>query len=236
MPKSTNPLSQTTGSTQQVWHNRTTGFLKSTLAFLTGPNKTIMYEAFCERSTGAELPCNTDQRSFKAYLSRWLAATTLLAPWTAETIMPLLRASALAAAQSCVGGSDGVTCGNKWWVEGWDGWYGVGEQMSALEVVQTNLVGGVKGPLSDVAGGTSKGDASAGGGQEGVPPDGFHDDDLSNNDRRGAIAVTVFLIFGMLLGAWWVITLHFFISVSDLFDVIFLLIMFFHCGIRDETD
>lgn len=54
------------------------------------------------------------------------------------------------------GWNDGVTCGHKWWVEGWDGQYGVGEQMSALEVIQSNLVERVKGPLSSETGGTSK--------------------------------------------------------------------------------
>lgn len=161
-----------------------------------------MFEAACERNVpGAQLSCNVDQRSFKAYLSRWLAATTLLAPWTADTIMPLLRGSALAAAQSCSGGSNGVTCGNKWWVEGWDGLYGVGEQMSALEVIQSNLIARARGPLSDATGGTSKGDAGAGGGEDKVP-EGVEGDDMSSRDRGGAIALTVFLVLTMLGAAW----------------------------------
>jgi mannan endo-1,6-alpha-mannosidase len=100
--------------------------LKSSLIFFTGENKTIMFEVGCERNPpDSEGRCNVDQRSFKAYLSRWLAATSILAPWTSEMITPLLRDSALAAAQSCSGGTDGVTCGLKWWVEGWDGDYGL---------------------------------------------------------------------------------------------------------------
>jgi mannan endo-1,6-alpha-mannosidase len=161
-----------------------------------------MFEAACERNVpGAQLSCNIDQRSFKAYLSRWLAATTLLAPWTAETIMPLLRGSALAAAQSCAGGSDGVTCGNRWWVEGWDGLYGVGEQMSALEVIQSCLVATVHAPLSGSTGGTSKGDAGAGGGEGGLP-EGISGNAMSSRERAGAIAVTVFLSLGTLWAAW----------------------------------
>jgi len=146
------------------------------------------------------MSCNTDQRSFKAYLSRWLAATTLLAPWTADTIMPLLQSSALAAAQSCSGGSDGVTCGNKWWVAGWDGLYGVGEQMSALEVIQSTLVVRARGPLSGATGGTSRGDPSAGSGSvKGAPKEAS---DLSPSDRKGAIALTIMLVFIMLGTAW----------------------------------
>lgn len=197
-------LPQTTGETQQMWRNRTEGFLKAALVFFTGSNntetnKTIMFEAACERGPpGTDQGCNVDQRSFKAYFSRWLAATVLLAPWTADTIMPLLRTSALAAAQSCSGGSDGVTCGTKWWVPGWDGQYGVGEQMSALEVIQSNLVVRAKGPLSNSTGGTSRGDPSAGSGHGGPPP--LHD--LNPKDRKGAIALTVILVLTMLGTAW----------------------------------
>ena len=197
-------VSQTTGETQQIWRNRTEGLLKAALVFFTGfndteTNKTIMFEAACERAPpGGDQGCNVDQRSFKAYFSRWLAATTQLAPWTADTIMPLLRTSALAAAQSCSGGTDGVTCGIKWWVPGWDGQYGVGEQMSALEVIQSNLVARVKGPLSNATGGTSKGDPSAGTGHGGPPP--LHD--LNPRDRKGAIALTVVLVLAMTGTAW----------------------------------
>ena len=189
-----------------MWRNRTEGFLKAALVFFTGPNgtdanKTIMFEAACERNVpGSALSCNVDQRSFKAYLSRWLAATTLLAPWTADTIMPLMRSSALAAAQSCSGGSDGVTCGNKWWTQGWDGSYGVGEQMSALEVIQSNLISRARGPLSGATGGTSKGDPSAGsGGVNGRPKEA---DALGSSDRKGATALTVMLVLMMLGAAW----------------------------------
>jgi mannan endo-1,6-alpha-mannosidase len=181
-------------------NNHQKGFLKSSLAFFTGSNKTIMFEAGCERNPPANA-CNTDQRSFKAYLSRWLAATSLLAPWTSETITPLLRDSALAAAQSCSGGTDGVTCGEKWWTEGWDGVYGVGEQMCALEVIQSNLIARVKGPLSDANGGTSKGDPGAGGGEAKVP-DGYGDDEMSVKDRKGAAGLTVVLVLLMLGGGW----------------------------------
>ena len=83
--------------------------------------------------------CDTDQLSFKAYTSRWLAATTQLAPFTASTIQPLLKSSAMAAAQQCSGPNN--ECGFKW-TQGatWDGTTGVGQQMSALEVIQANLV------------------------------------------------------------------------------------------------
>jgi mannan endo-1,6-alpha-mannosidase len=160
-----------------------------------------MFEAGCERNPpNTAASCNVDQRSFKAYLSRWLAATSILAPWTGELIIPLLRDSALAAAQSCSGGTDGVTCGLKWWFEGWDGEFGVGEQMSALEVIQSNLISRVQGPFSGANGGTSKGDASAGGGEPGIPPPGH--EQLSPKDRKGATALTAVLVL-VTLGTGW---------------------------------
>jgi mannan endo-1,6-alpha-mannosidase len=79
--------------------------------------------------------------SFKAYLSRWMAASTKVAPWLYDDIKPYLAASAQAAALSCTGGDDGTTCGTRWWNNGvWDGATGVGQQMSALEVIQSNLI------------------------------------------------------------------------------------------------
>lgn len=124
----------------------------------------IMYEAICEPYPRG---CNTDQKSFKAYFSRWLAITTQMAPYTADLILPKLRISAVAALKTCVGGSDGVTCGLKWY-EGdwgaWDGNFGVGEQMAVMEVTQGLLIPGKPAPFTDVEGGNSTGDPTAGGG------------------------------------------------------------------------
>lgn len=123
---------------QEMWKERTLGLLATSKIFFSPlSNATdIMYEAACEPYDR----CNNDQFSFKAYLARWLAKTMILAPFTAKTIRPLLEASAIAAAESCSGGTDGVTCGTKWWVGGWDGTSGAGQQMSALEVVQSLLI------------------------------------------------------------------------------------------------
>jgi Glycosyl hydrolase family 76. len=105
--------------------------------------------------------CNVDQRSFKAYLSRWMAATTKVAPFTYDLIAPKLQASALAAAQQCNGADN--ACGLRWTMgTQYDGSAGVGEQMSALEIFQSNLIDQVVGPVTNKTGGTSQGDSSAG--------------------------------------------------------------------------
>ena len=63
-----------------------------------------------------------------------------VAPWLENSVSPFLQASAAAAAKSCSGGTDGVTCGTSWQAGKWDGAYGVGQQMSALEVIQSALI------------------------------------------------------------------------------------------------
>jgi mannan endo-1,6-alpha-mannosidase len=87
----------------------------------------IMSEFQCEPASN----CNNDQSSFKAYLARWLAVTTLLVPSTKDQIMPKLQASASGAAGQCVGGSNGRTCGRRWYTSTWDGTSGVGQQVSS---------------------------------------------------------------------------------------------------------
>lgn len=157
-----------------------------------------MYEAACEPYN----TCDTDQLSFKAYLARWMAATTKVAPWTYDYVSPYLIASANAAAQSCSGGEDGVTCGTKWNIGKWDGTYGVGQQMNALEVIQSNLIQKVVGPVGNSSGGTSQGDPSAGTGETnylGVPVG-----KVKTADRVGAGVLTAVMLIGTLGGAWYV--------------------------------
>jgi mannan endo-1,6-alpha-mannosidase len=86
----------------------------------------IMEEYLCEENGY----CNQDQKSFKAYLSRWLATTAMLVPDTWDTIIPLLTITAEAAAGQCTGGSSGTMCSQKWWEETHTGETGVGEQVS----------------------------------------------------------------------------------------------------------
>ncbi|KAH3663813.1 hypothetical protein OGAPHI_005216 [Ogataea philodendri] len=105
-------------------------------------NNSIMFEYMCEKSTS----CNNDQRSFKSVFSRMMGLTAKLVPDYHDKILDILDTSANGAAQSCSGGSDGHTCGRNWAYGGWDGWYGLGEQMSALEVIQNTLIDSADGP------------------------------------------------------------------------------------------
>ncbi|KAF4635076.1 hypothetical protein G7Y89_g3034 [Cudoniella acicularis] len=129
-----------------MWQERTQGFLNSTANFFTPfDNATdIMYEPACE-TVGA---CDNDQYSFKAYLSRFMWAATLLAPFTNETTTTLLTKSAQAAATACSGPSDGVTCGQKWYTGGYDGKYGVGEQMKTRAMEALGVASSIAGLIS----------------------------------------------------------------------------------------
>ena len=96
-----------------------------------------MVEVACENTN----TCNNDEMSFKAYLSRWMAATTTLAPFTTDYVKQKLSVSAMAAVQQCSGGSTGTKCGLRWFRRSaFDGSTGVGQQMAALEVVISNML------------------------------------------------------------------------------------------------
>lgn len=102
--------------------------------------------------------------SFKAYLTRWLASTTQMAPYTYDLIMPKLKTSAVAAAKQCTGGDSGRACGLSWSSGTFDGTQGVGQQMAAMSAIFVNLLGlqPISGPVTNSTGGTSVGNSNAG--------------------------------------------------------------------------
>ncbi|KAI3328331.1 mannan endo-1,6-alpha-mannosidase DCW1-like protein [Ustulina deusta] len=129
----------------QIWADRTNGLLQASRSYFSPfPNATnIMYEHACEEYD----TCNTDMKSFKGYLSRFMAATTQVMPSTLHDVQELLSASAVAAGKACSGGDNRTVCGQKWYVGGYDGNPGLGQQMSALETVQALLAFGAQPPL-----------------------------------------------------------------------------------------
>jgi mannan endo-1,6-alpha-mannosidase len=157
-----------------------------------------MYERACETVN----TCMVDQRSFKGYLARWMAATTQMAPFTFDQIMPKLKATAEAAAKTCTGGPKGSSCGMKWTEKKWDNTRDFGQQMAALEVIQANLVTRVAAPVTDHDGGTSKGDPSAGGKPE-QPKPGSLMRDITTADRAGAGILTAMMMVAIGGSAGW---------------------------------
>ena len=139
------------------WRARIDGMVKAIgKNFMKG---NVMSEEACE-PIGT---CKTDQLSFKAYLTRWLAATTQLAPWTATEITPWLQESARAAAQQCSGPVGKAQCGLQWTKRSqFDGLTGLGQQMAAMNIFGANLVAGSTSPVTGSTGGTSESDPNAG--------------------------------------------------------------------------
>ncbi|KAF2839831.1 glycoside hydrolase family 76 protein [Patellaria atrata CBS 101060] len=181
-----------------VWRQRTQGILEGTSVFFKD-NTNVMFEVACEPNG----KCDVDQRSFKAYLARWMAATTKVAPWTRDYIMPKLQASATNAALQCSGGDDGKQCGLRWTnAAAFDGSVGVGEQMSALEVIQANLIDKVSGPLTNRTGGRSRGDNNAGSQSETTP---LKFNEITTGDKAGAGILTAFALAAICGGAWWLV-------------------------------
>ncbi|KAH8646543.1 putative mannan endo-1,6-alpha-mannosidase DFG5 [Tricladium varicosporioides] len=176
-----------------IWQERVSGLLNTTISkfFVDG----VMRE-LCEPSG----KCNVDQRSFKAYLARWLAATVRLAPFTEKTITPLLQSSAAAALKTCTAGTSGTQCGLMWTTGSFDGSLGVGESMAALEVVQSNLITTTSAWASAAKGtGNSTGDITAG--TTGAANKALTLKPITAGDRIGAGVLTALVMIGVVGGS-----------------------------------
>lgn len=137
------------------------------------------------------MSCTTDMLSFKGYLHRWLATATQLAPFLADTVLPILKTSAQAAVSTCTGEENGRTCGFKWATKAYDGSKGAGQQMNVLGAVSSLLIKQVGGPVTNSTGGTSKGDPDAG-----MHSDKFrgNDDPPTAGDKAGASILTIVVL------------------------------------------
>ena len=128
------------------WIDRATNLLSGAEWFF-GPydNSTdILYEGACEVIDS----CNADMTTHKAYLARFMWQSTWMLPSLRPKVERYLSASAKAAVQTCTGGDNGMQCGIKWYVGGHDGNIGLGQQMTALEVIQGFLIDEAEPPLS----------------------------------------------------------------------------------------
>lgn len=160
----------------------------------------IMYEQSCEPINN----CNTDQNSFKAYMSRWMGATVQIAPFTFDLIMPKLQASAEAAAKACVEDGEGYKCGLKWTTGTYNDPEDLGTDMSALEVIQSVLSPKVDAPVTHDRGGTSKGDPSAGK-DDSDKDQGADLGPITTGDKAGAGILTFLVLGGIIAGSVWAV-------------------------------
>ncbi len=188
-----------------LWRDRTQKLLDRSIAFFGDPVTKILIEISCE--TQVPPTCNTDMKSFKAYITRWMAATTKMAPFTYDQISEFLLINAKAAAAQCTGGPKGRECGLKWINGGqvgvWDGTTGVGEQMGALEVIQSTLIRETVGPVTNDTGGTSVGDNDAGTGAVDIKGLYWGEKEVSSKDRAGAGVLTAVMVVGIIAMLSW---------------------------------
>ncbi|EQB47308.1 glycosyl hydrolase family 76 [Colletotrichum gloeosporioides Cg-14] len=121
---------------QSLWHDRAVKMLDTSKHFF-GPfeNSTnIMYEPACE-TVGT---CNTDMKTFKGYLSRFMYKSAQDLPELKPEVLKLMTPTTQAAANACTANDTGVVCGQKWYVGGNDQSVGLGQMMSALEALVLN--------------------------------------------------------------------------------------------------
>lgn len=93
----------------------------------------VLTEATCVGQSS----CSTDEFAFRAILARALYNANSGA--LTDSITPLLQSSATGAAAQCSGGKDGTTCGSDWASSKWDGTQGLGQDLSALEIILATL-------------------------------------------------------------------------------------------------
>ncbi|KAI0398310.1 glycoside hydrolase family 76 protein [Xylariaceae sp. FL0594] len=191
-----------------TWRDRTQGLAQRAAGFF---DDGVAVERQCEPAG----QCDTDQLSFKAYLMRWMAGASQMAPFTFDILMPLVRSSAAAAALQCSGspavnlyrGDPGTACGTRWTRKGaYDGTAGVGQQMSALSAVQYTLVKkestANQAPVTASTGGTSQGNVNAGAATDTKIP---APRPITTAERVAAGFATTAVLFGVLAGGIFVV-------------------------------
>jgi len=177
----------------EIWKIRVDNLLSNVFKFFFYPDNLIMFEPICEPFWGGQA-CNTDQKSFKAYLARFLTTTREMAPYTAPLIRDRLRISAVAAAAHCSNLADQNTCGLRWYSPEPAGntSVGLGEQLAALEVVQSMMTDHGAKPAVDKNEGTSESDPDAG--TKPLIKLDLYDRPTTTGDKVGAGILTAFVI------------------------------------------
>ncbi|KAM7185116.1 putative glycoside hydrolase [Naviculisporaceae sp. PSN 640] len=182
----------------QLWETRLVALANRTMGiFFPGG---IMVEVACELPD--KVQCTTDMLSFKGYVHRFLSQTAMIAPPVRDIILPVLRSSAAGMAKSCT--PQGV-CGFRWNRGKYDGNTGAGQQMNALGALTGLLLEYNRiMPVTNTTGGTSKGDAGAGGNpsDQGIGEFG----ELGVKDQAGAAILTALMLVSFVGCLIWMAT------------------------------
>lgn len=130
-----------------TWTERVAMLTDAAIAKFTGPVPEAPGVLF-ERQNDCELQgkCNTDQKTFKGYLARWLGRAASLCPKVQERIRNVLEASATGLAKTCTGGAAETSCGTQWWTGAFNGQVEPSQDLAAFDVVVALL--GIEHPPS----------------------------------------------------------------------------------------
>jgi len=188
----------TSGATRQKWLTQIQGYLGNLqrVFFDEKYGGRTLVEYACEPLKN----CNKDQRSFKAYLARWLGVTMQLVPETRGTIQPWIEGSTDAVAKACSDTPQGLACGRTWYDNRDDGERDVGNQMTAMSMVQTNFILKGAAPLADINTGNSASDPSAGSNGKTLVQDKIYTRKITAGDKAGAWILTVICIVMTIVG------------------------------------
>ena len=181
----------------EVWKERSMATIEAAISYF--QTDQVMAEVTCSTADR----CNEDQRSFRSLFARSLALTSVLIPETQSLMGEFLARSAQGAAQSCSGGSDGVTCGHDWHVNGWDEKFGLGEQMSALLVILANVYPQFAPPLTVETGASNDTDYQAG--MDTPDHENQNKLNIETKDKAGAAVLTAVVLVLALAGGVWMI-------------------------------
>lgn len=148
--------------------------------------------------------CNFNEILFKGYVTSWLALTGQLMPSLKDRILPKLKGSAQALAESCSGMGNN-TCGVRWYPRKWDGTVGMEQEISASDCFSANiLLHKGESPVSRFTGGNSTSDPNAGQGGPGENQDVLKP--ITTGDKAGAGILTALFIPGWVgLMAWMIL-------------------------------
>ena len=162
----------------------------------------ILEEKVCEPSEG----CNDNEILFKGLISSWLSFTAILVPSTYETILPVLQASAKAAAKSCTGHNNN-TCGVRWYQSSYDGWIGMEEQISATNLFVANMIAfnSSAAPVTSTTGGNSSSNPTAGEDDDEDDSVNSTESPIETADRVGAIILTIVFVGGWVAIMGWTV-------------------------------
>ncbi|KAK9365428.1 glycoside hydrolase [Lipomyces kononenkoae] len=174
-----------------LWGQRVQSILDGITIFFDSTTG-IMYEQACEIAG----TCDVDEKAFKGILANCMGLTAQLAPFTWGAIYQHLAQTVPGIAQSCVGGRDGVTCGTTWLDVGWDNTWGLGQELSAMEVVLNLLVQNFSAPYTSTTGGSSTGLIT--------PVETNSTTVITTGDRAGAGIITSVALLMMLGSSWWI--------------------------------